>query len=78
MTVTRAQPEKKPSITVLRNGPYRVEGVEDIKDWDGQILPCRPITMLCRCGASKRKPLCDGSGTQDWLRRRQGPEQDRG
>jgi CDGSH-type Zn-finger protein len=60
--VTRSQPERKrPSITVLRNGPYRVEGVEDIKNSDGRTLPYRPITMLCRCGASKRKPLCDGS-----------------
>ena len=61
MTVT--QPEKKPSIMVLRNGPYRVEGVGDIKNSDGQALPHGPVTMLCRCGASKRKPFCDGSHT---------------
>jgi CDGSH-type Zn-finger protein len=63
--VTGAQPEgKRPSITVLRRGPYRVEGVEDIKDSDGQNLPHLAITMLCRCGASKRKPFCDGSHTK--------------
>ena len=64
MTVNRTQPENKPSITVLRNGPYRVEGVEDIKNSDWQSLPHPPMTMLCRCGASKRKPLCDGSHTR--------------
>jgi CDGSH-type Zn-finger protein len=64
-TVSRAQSEqKKPSITVLRNGPYRVEDVEDLKNSDGQNLPHQPITMLCRCGASKRKPSCDGSHTK--------------
>ena len=62
MTMTHPE-KKKPSITVLRNGPYRVEGVEDIKNSDGQTLPHGLVTMLCRCGASKRKPFCDGSHT---------------
>jgi CDGSH-type Zn-finger protein len=63
--VARRETErKKPSITVLRNGPYRVEGVKDIKNPDGQPLPHPPITVLCRCGASKRKPFCDGSHTK--------------
>jgi len=60
--VNRTRPaKKKPTITVVRKGPYRVEGVEDIKDSDGQLLPHQPITMLCRCGASRRKPFCDGT-----------------
>jgi CDGSH-type Zn-finger protein len=65
MTVNRIQPERqKPSITVLRNGPYRVEGVEDTKSSDGQDLAHDATTMLCRCGASQRKPWCDGSHTR--------------
>jgi CDGSH-type Zn-finger protein len=63
MNINRHEREE-PSITVLRNGPYRVEGVEDIKNSDGQNLPHQAITMLCRCGASKRKPFCDGSHTK--------------
>jgi CDGSH-type Zn-finger protein len=63
--VTGTRPERnKSSITVLRDGPYRVEGVEDIKNSDGQNLPRQSVTMLCRCGASKRKPFCDGSHTR--------------
>jgi len=63
--VSKNQSERgKPSITVLRNGPYRVEGVEDIKDSDGHDLPHEAITMLCRCGGSRRKPFCDGYHTK--------------
>jgi CDGSH-type Zn-finger protein len=65
MTANRIEPDRqKPSITVLRNGPYGVEGVEDIRMSEGQILPHQAVTMLCRCGASKRKPFCDGSHTR--------------
>ena len=62
--MTSRKPEsRKPSINVMRKGPYKVEGVKHIRNWDGENLPYRPTTMLCRCGASKRKPLCDGSHT---------------
>jgi CDGSH-type Zn-finger protein len=65
MTVTGNRAErKKSSITVVRNGPYRVEGVKHIRNSDGENLPYRPMTMLCRCGASERKPFCDGSHTR--------------
>ncbi len=51
------------TITVRQNGSYKVEG-DDVKlvDWNGNEyeIPKRPFA-LCRCGASTRKPFCDGS-----------------
>jgi CDGSH-type Zn-finger protein len=62
--VNKTEPgRQKPSITVLRNGPYRVVGVKNIRSSDGQLLKHQATTVLCRCGASKRKPFCDGSHT---------------
>lgn len=54
-----AHPDAK-SITVEKNGPYRVSGVP-------LASPCLATGaspdkyVLCRCGASKNKPYCDGS-----------------
>ena len=50
-------------ITVIDNGPIRVEGEEielyDMQggryDWAG-----RTRISLCRCGRSENKPFCDG------------------
>jgi CDGSH-type Zn-finger protein len=53
-------------LKVLQNGPYIVEG-EDVTlvDWTGATykLPKRPFA-LCRCGASTKKPFCDGTHTR--------------
>jgi CDGSH-type Zn-finger protein len=53
-------------ITVRKNGSYLVEGDDVIVvDWNGKEypLPGRPF-KLCRCGASTRKPFCDGTHTR--------------
>lgn len=49
-------------IKVVVNGPYLVEGTE-IVDAQGQLFPVEPgkPVALCRCGASSRKPFCDGT-----------------
>ena len=51
------------TIRLRKNGPYLVEG-DDVKvfDWDGNeyAIARRPIA-LCRCGASTKKPFCDGT-----------------
>ncbi len=51
-------------VTVLRNGPFRLTG-DDIQllDAAGNTygLGGRTTISLCRCGASKNKPFCDGS-----------------
>jgi CDGSH-type Zn-finger protein len=43
-------------IAIREGGPYAVRG--DIR-LDGERVPFR--ATLCRCGASKNKPFCDGS-----------------
>ena len=49
-------------IECRENGPFRVKGVKNIKDEEGNIIPAAgEHVSLCRCGKSKKKPLCDGS-----------------
>jgi CDGSH-type Zn-finger protein len=51
------------TIRLRRNGPYVIDGDEvTVVDWNGVEYPIdrRPIA-LCRCGASARKPFCDGT-----------------
>lgn len=51
-------------ITVGRNGNLRVEGEGfEIVDPEGNVygLAGRTVVSLCRCGASQKKPFCDGS-----------------
>ena len=50
-------------ITVVNNGPLRIEGDFEIVDQDGNVfgLAGRTKLTLCRCGHSARKPFCDGT-----------------
>ena len=50
-------------ITVLNDGPLRVEGDFEIVDPEGKPfgLGGRTAVSLCRCGHSANKPFCDGS-----------------
>ena len=51
------------TIVVRTNGPCLVQGDDvTLVDADGNEIPVerRPFA-LCRCGASARKPFCDGS-----------------
>jgi 3-phenylpropionate/trans-cinnamate dioxygenase ferredoxin subunit len=51
------------TIRLRKNGPYVVE-TDDVQviDWNGKpyVSERRPVA-LCRCGASTRKPFCDGT-----------------
>jgi CDGSH-type Zn-finger protein len=48
------------TITPLPNGPNRCEGPVLIRGADGRAITT-DATLLCRCGASRTKPFCDGS-----------------
>jgi CDGSH-type Zn-finger protein len=50
------------TITVRRNGSYKVEGDVTLVDWNGNEyqIARRPVA-LCRCGASALKPFCDST-----------------
>ncbi len=49
-------------IKVRDDGPYKVTGRVVLEDVEGRrfVIEDGPIA-LCRCGASARKPFCDGS-----------------
>jgi len=54
--------ERPPKVNLVRlreNGPLAFHGELTIA---GQTTP--PRATLCRCGASKNKPFCDGSHTE--------------
>jgi CDGSH-type Zn-finger protein/ferredoxin len=56
-----APPQRAPMVTVTDNGPYAVTGgVELLGVKMGEGASSERYT-LCRCGASKNKPFCDGS-----------------
>jgi len=54
-------PAAAPRITVTRDGPYAVEGAVELVDGRWAQGASKTRYTLCRCGASKNKPFCDGS-----------------
>ena len=64
------------TIIVRKDGPYRIEGEEQVAsirliDHEGNPIPIPgsgKAVSLCRCGGSTRKPFCDGTHTKIGLR----------
>jgi CDGSH-type Zn-finger protein len=53
--------DRPPMVTVTKNGPYAVTGgIELLAQKTGDGASSEHYA-LCRCGASKNKPFCDGS-----------------
>ena len=58
---------EKPKILPLPNGPYyllndmKPKIVENLQSSEGKQLSTIVGIALCRCGASKNKPFCDGT-----------------
>lgn len=50
-------------ITIRKNGPIIIEGEVELREEQGSqnLANGRVRLALCRCGASARKPFCDGS-----------------
>lgn len=49
------------TIRLLQNGPLMVEGAFTLVDENGMMLPKRSSAALCRCGATRNAPFCDGT-----------------
>ena len=52
------------AIRLRENGPLVIQGPVRIVDHLGNVFVIQPgkeAVALCRCGASKNKPFCDGS-----------------
>ena len=49
------------TITVEKNGPLRITGSIELKDANWGQGASQEHYTLCRCGASKNKPFCDGT-----------------
>jgi CDGSH-type Zn-finger protein len=57
----QAEADREPGITIEKNGPYRITGGIEFKDVTWGQGASREHYTLCRCGASRNKPFCDGS-----------------
>jgi CDGSH-type Zn-finger protein len=69
------KPKGEPRVVVTKNGPYLVSGAVPLarqtivadreggsEQWrESQPFPLAESYALCRCGASKTKPFCDGT-----------------
>lgn len=53
--------EREPTITVSKDGPYLVTGAVELEDEPRAEGASEEHYTLCRCGASKNKPFCDGT-----------------
>ncbi len=58
---TYGDQERPPSVLVTKNGPYAVTGGVPLSEVEWAEGASREHYTLCRCGASKNKPFCDGS-----------------
>ena len=48
-------------ITPIDDGPLKVENAPILRDDRGFKVETKETAFLCRCGASRNKPFCDGS-----------------
>lgn len=53
--------QQEPSITVTKDGPYAVAGAAQLLNQSWALGASTEHYTLCRCGASKNKPFCDGT-----------------
>lgn len=57
-------PDEEASVVVCADGPLYIRGDLTITDADDNIVHEGTRVALCRCGATKNKPFCDGSHTE--------------
>lgn len=49
------------TIKIRKDGPYLVSGDCELTDHEFNPIEKKDPFALCRCGASKNKPFCDGT-----------------
>lgn len=54
-------PDREPEIQIRHNGPFDVRGGIELEGENFCEGASREHYQLCRCGASKSKPFCDGT-----------------
>ncbi len=52
---------RRPEIVPVKNGPLKVKGAVRLCNSRGEPIATPPTFILCRCGATKNKPFCDGT-----------------
>ncbi|MDP2299815.1 MAG: CDGSH iron-sulfur domain-containing protein [Coriobacteriia bacterium] len=57
-------PDRPPTVVVSAEGPYFLEGGVEVVDPNLPEAAHDEHCTLCRCGASRNKPLCDGKHVQ--------------
>ena len=62
--MTESAKDDKPTIEPIKDGPLKVTGLGDFYNSRGERIETRKAIFLCRCGASKNKPFCDGTHTR--------------
>ncbi len=50
-----------PTIECAKDGPFIVKNLTSFTGFDGSAVATKTVMALCRCGASKNKPFCDGT-----------------
>ena len=53
--------QKTEKVIFVKDGPVKVEGKIEFKDYQSDKPECSEHYTLCRCGKSKNKPFCDGT-----------------
>jgi len=59
--VDQKEQSAEPTIFIAPNGPYVISGGASLLDSQAGEGALNEQYTLCRCGASKNKPYCDGS-----------------
>lgn len=62
--IEHCEQERKSMVTVTKNGPYAITGGLELVGQTFAEGASKEHYTLCRCGASKNKPFCDGSHWQ--------------
>ena len=58
---TPIEQDLEQEIGVIADGPLWVRGGIPVQSADCEAYEVRNRVTLCRCGASKNKPFCDGA-----------------